>query len=210
MLDQTDLPNLKSHLRASLRQLPDFPKPGILFEDILPIFASPTLHATLLQALELHIQSAHPPTLTPPFAGVDVVVGLEARGFLFGPSLALKLGAGFVPVRKAGKLPGECVRAAYEKEYGTDWFEMQVGAIKPGQRVLVVDDIIATGGSAKAAGELVELSGGVLVEYVFILELEFLKGREALRAPVYTLLKGQEEGLGKEEGEEEEEEEAEK
>jgi len=141
---------------------------------------------------------------------VDVVVGLEARGFLFGPSLALKLGAGFVPVRKAGKLPGECVRAAYEKEYGTDWFEMQVGAIKPGQRVLVVDDIIATGGSAKAAGELVELSGGVLVEYVFILELEFLKGREALRAPVYTLLKGQEEGLEKEEGEEEEEEEAEK
>ena len=141
---------------------------------------------------------------------MDVVVGLEARGFLFGPSLALKLGAGFVPVRKAGKLPGECVRAAYEKEYGTDWFEMQVGAIKPGQRVLVVDDIIATGGSAKAAGELVELSGGVLVEYVFILELEFLKGREALRAPVYTLLKGQEEGLEKEEGEEEEEEEVEK
>jgi len=131
-------------------------------------------------------------------------VGLEARGFLFGPSLALKLGAGFVPVRKAGKLPGECVRVAYEKEYGTDWFEMQVGAIKPGQRVLVVDDIIATGGSAKAAGELVELSGGVLVEYVFILELEFLKGREALRAPVYTLLKGQEEGLEKE-GETEEE-----
>ena len=140
---------------------------------------------------------------------MDVVVGLEARGFLFGPSLALKLGAGFVPVRKAGKLPGECVRAAYEKEYGTDWFEMQVGAIKPGQRVLVVDDIIATGGSAKAAGELVELSGGVLVEYVFILELEFLKGREALRAPVYTLLKGQEEGLEKEEGGEEEEEEEE-
>lgn len=131
-------------------------------------------------------------------------MGLEARGFLFGPSLALKLGAGFVPVRKAGKLPGECVRVAYEKEYGTDWFEMQVGAIKPGQRVLVVDDIIATGGSAKAAGELVELSGGVLVEYVFILELEFLKGREALRAPVYTLLKGQEEGLEKE-GETEEE-----
>jgi len=131
-------------------------------------------------------------------------VGLEARGFLFGPSLALKLGAGFVPVRKAGKLPGECVRVAYEKEYGTDWFEMQVGAIKPGQRVLVVDDIIATGGSAKAAGELVELSGGVLVEYVFILELEFLKGREALRAPVYTLLKGQEEGLEKKEDEDEE------
>ncbi|KAG0643572.1 hypothetical protein HOY80DRAFT_1090518 [Tuber brumale] len=85
MADQSDLPNLQSRLRASLRRYPDFPKPGIMFEDILPIFASPVLHATLLQALELHIQSAHPPTLTPPFAGVDVVVGLEARGFLFGP-----------------------------------------------------------------------------------------------------------------------------
>jgi adenine phosphoribosyltransferase len=175
-----------------------------MFEDILPIFASPVLHETLLQALELHIQSAHPPTLTPPYVGVDVVVGLEARGFLFGPSLALKLGAAFVPVRKAGKLPGECVRVAYEKEYGTDWFEMQVGSIKPGQRVLVVDDIIATGGSAKATGELVGLLGGVLVEYVFILELDFLEGRKKLGAPVYALLGVQEEAVGKEEEEAEE------
>lgn len=123
-----------------------------------------------------------------------MVVGLEARGFLFGPSLALRLGAGFVPVRKAGKLPGECVKVSYEKEYGQDWFEMQVGGIKAGQRVLIVDDIIATGGSAKAAGDLVNKLGGVVVEYLFILELDFLKGREKLGAPVFTLLNGQEEG----------------
>lgn len=186
---------LQSQLRSSLRQFPNFPQPGILFEDILPIFASPSLHAALLRALELHIQATHPPTLTPPFVGVDVVVGLEARGFLFGPSLALKLGAAFVPVRKQGKLPGECVKVGYEKEYGTDFFEMQKDAIKPGQRVLIVDDIIATGGSAKAAGELVQMLGGSLVEYIFILELDFLKGREKLGAPVYTLLSGQEEAL---------------
>jgi adenine phosphoribosyltransferase len=145
--------------------------------------------------LELHVLATHPPTLTPPFSGVDVVVGLEARGFLFGPSLALKLGASFVPVRKGGKLPGECVSVEYGKEYGADCFEMQRDAIKVGQRVVVVDDIIATGGSAKAAGELVKMLGGSLVEYVFILELDFLKGREKLGAPVYTLLKGQEDGM---------------
>lgn len=189
-----ELPLLQSQLRSALRQYQDFPKPGILFEDILPIFASPALHAALLRALELHIQALHPPTLTPPFAGVDVVVGLEARGFLFGPSLALKLGAAFAPVRKAGKLPGECLSVAYDKEYGVDLFEMQKDAVKPGQRVVVVDDIIATGGSARAAGELVRRLGGTLLEYVFILELDFLKGRDKLEAPAYTLLKGQEEG----------------
>ncbi|KAL7271340.1 adenine phosphoribosyltransferase [Rhizina undulata] len=195
---ESELPVLVSSLRSSLRKYPNFPSPGILFEDIMPIFSSPSTHSSLLRALELHVLSAHPPSLTPPFSGVDVVVGLEARGFLFGPSLALRIGAGFVPVRKAGKLPGECVKVGYSKEYGTDFFEMQKDAIKPGQRVIVVDDIIATGGSAKAAGDLVKLLGGDLVEYIFILELDFLKGREKLDAPVYTLLKGQEEGMKKE------------
>ncbi|RPB25060.1 adenine phosphoribosyltransferase [Terfezia boudieri ATCC MYA-4762] len=189
-----ELTLLKSSLRASLRQYPNFPSPGILFEDILPLFSIPSAHASLIRALEIHILATHPPALSPPFSGVDVVVGLEARGFLFGPSLALRLGAGFVPVRKAGKLPGETVKVKYEKEYGVDWFEMQKDAIKPGQKVVVVDDIIATGGSAAAAGELVKQLGGELVEYIFILELDFLKGREKLGAPVYTLLNGQEEG----------------
>ncbi len=193
MSDPEDLPQLITSLRRSLRQFPDFPSPGILFEDILPIFASPTLHASLLRALELHILTTFPPKLTPPFSGIDVVVGLDARGFLFGPSLALKLGCAFVPVRKAGKLPGPCVKVAYQKEYGQDFFEMQSDAVKPGQKVLVVDDIIATGGSAAAAGELVGMCQGEVVEYVFILELEFLKGREKLGGvPVYTLLQGQE------------------
>src|SRR5690606_22617202 len=120
-----------------------------------PIFSSPVLHTALIRALEIHVLKSHPPALTPPFSGVDVVVGLEARGFLFGPSLALRIGAGFVPVRKRGKLPGECVSVAYEKEYGTDYFEMQSDAIKPGQKVVIVDDIIATGKSLFGIVDLV-------------------------------------------------------
>lgn len=120
-------------------------------------------------------------------------MGLEARGFLFGPSLALRLGAAFVPVRKKGKLPGPCETAGYQKEYGEDFFQMQSDGVKPGQKVLVVDDIIATGGSAAAAGSLVKKLGGTLIGYVFILELDFLKGRAKLDAPVYTLLSSQEE-----------------
>ncbi|KAI5801635.1 adenine phosphoribosyltransferase 1 [Peziza echinospora] len=189
-----ELTLLQTTLRSSLRQYPNFPSPGILFEDILPLFSSPSLHESLIRALEIHLLATLPPTLSPPFAGVDVVVGLEARGFLFGPTLALRIGAGFVPVRKAGKLPGACAKVRYVKEYGEDWFEMQSDAIKPGQRVVVVDDIIATGGSAAAAGELVKQLGGVLVEYIFLMELDFLHGRDKLDAPVYTLLNGQEKG----------------
>ncbi|PLN77717.1 adenine phosphoribosyltransferase 1 [Aspergillus taichungensis] len=181
-----ELSSLKIKLHAALRQFPDFPSPGILFEDILPIFADPTLHESLVRCLELHILETHADQKP------DVIVGLEARGFLFGPSLALRLGAGFVPVRKQGKLPGPCETQGYEKEYGQDFFQMQAGSIKPGQKVLVVDDIIATGGSAQAGGELVKKMGGELMGFIFMLELDFLKGREKLSAPVYTLLTGQE------------------
>lgn len=154
-----------------------------------------------------------------------MIVGLDARGFLFGPSLALRLGAGFAPVRKPGKLPGPTEQASFEKEYGQDFFQIQKDAVKPGQTVLVVDDIIATGkkdhptmknspspsimihdsiplfnidfqlifhqtgGSASAAGKLVEQLGGTLIGYLFILELDFLKGRDKLTAPVETLLR---------------------
>ena len=136
----TELSDLEIKLHQSLRQYPDFPSPGILFEDILPIFSNPTLHEALIRALELHIQSRYGPN-----QGPDIIVGLEARGFLFGPSLALRLGAGFVPIRKKGKLPGPTKTASYEKEYGEDFFEIQSDAITKGQSVLVVDDIIATG-----------------------------------------------------------------
>ena len=138
----------------------------------------------------------------------DIIAGLDARGFLFGPSLALRVGAGFVPVRKKGKLPGPTETASFEKEYGADFFQIQSDAIKEGQNVIVLDDIIATGmpqiclmpgvhpdfvpgGSAAAAGSLIEKLGGRLLGYIFLLELDFLHGRDKLNAPVYTLLSSQ-------------------
>ncbi|EMD95524.1 hypothetical protein COCC4DRAFT_123866 [Bipolaris maydis ATCC 48331] len=178
-----ELASLKSTLRSSLRQFPDFPKPGVLFEDIMPLFANPQLHESLVRGLELAVEEYFSASGKP-----DVVVGLDARGFLFGPSLALRMGASFVPVRKKGKLPGPCETAEYEKEYGSDFFQMQADAVKSGQKVLIVDDIIATGGSAVAAGSLVTKLGGTVVGYLFLDEVIFLKGREKLNAPVYTLL----------------------
>jgi len=182
------LANLTTQLKSALRQFPDFPSPGILFEDILPIFASPDLHEALIKALEIHITSTFGESQKP-----DVIVGLEARGFLFGPSLALRLGCAFVPLRKKGKLPGPVETASFKKEDGEDFFQIQKDVIKQGQRVIVVDDIIATGGSAAAAGQLIKQAGGTLLTYIFMLELAFLKGRDNLDAPVYTLLSGQEE-----------------
>ncbi|OAL34347.1 adenine phosphoribosyltransferase [Fonsecaea nubica] len=181
------LSELKTRIKAGLKTYPDFPKKGILFEDILPLFASHTLHEDLIRAFELQIAESLGPHNIP-----DVIVGLDARGFLIGPTLALRFGAGFVPVRKAGKLPGEIETAEYQKEYGTDTFAMQTSAIQPGQKVLVVDDLIATGGSAAAAGTLVEKCGGQLLGYIFIIELTFLNGRDKLNAPVFTLLESQE------------------
>jgi len=180
------LPELRARIKAGLKIYPDFPKKGILFEDILPLFASHSLHEDLIRAFELQIIESLGPNNIP-----DVIVGLDARGFLFGPTLALRLGAGFVPVRKAGKLPGNIETAEFQKEYGTDTFAMQTDAIQPGQKVLVVDDLIATGGSAAAAGTLVEKCGGQLLGFIFIIELTFLKGRDKLNGPVYTLLESQ-------------------
>jgi adenine phosphoribosyltransferase len=150
------LARLKVELRGSLRQFPDFPSPGILFEDIMPIFAAPALHEKLIRAFELQLAEAFDHTndaqrnsnsssSSSSSSSIDVIVGLESRGFLFGTTVALRLGAAFVPVRKKGKLPGPCERASFKKEYGEDVFEMQSDAIRPGQRVVVVDDIIATG-----------------------------------------------------------------
>ncbi|KAF4637475.1 hypothetical protein G7Y89_g612 [Cudoniella acicularis] len=184
----SELASAKISLRAALRQFPDFPIPGIDFIDILPLFADHSLHTSLIRALELQVLALNNGSKP------DVIVGLDARGFLFGPSLALRLGAGFAPVRKRGKLPGPTEEASFDKEYGQDGFQIQNDAIKKGQSVLVVDDIIATGGSAAAAGKLVSQLGGNLVGYLFILEIDFLKGREKLNAPVYTLLKDTSEG----------------
>lgn len=133
----TQLARLRGELKAGLRQFPDFPSPGILFEDIMPLFANPKLHNSLIDALEMEVLQHH--------SEVDVVVGLDSRGFLFGPSLALRLNAAFVPVRKQGKLPGPCETEGFKKEYGEDFFQLQSDAIKKGQKVIIVDDIIATG-----------------------------------------------------------------
>ena len=141
------LASLKADLRNGLRQFPDFPSKGVLFEDIMPIFSSHSLHSSLITALELQIAKEFN-TKVGEDSGIDVVVGLESRGFLFGPTLALRLGAGFVPVRKPGKLPGDVAEETFKKEYGEDVFQMQNDAIKKGQKVIIVDDIIATGTSA--------------------------------------------------------------
>lgn len=180
------LQTLQTELKAKLRQYQDFPSKGIVFEDILPIFQDPKSFQQLIDAFKLHIKDTFGDKK------IDVIVGLDARGFLFGPTLALAIGAAFVPVRKQGKLPGKTVHAEFQKEYGKDVFEIQEDAIKPGQTVIVVDDIIATGGSAACAGNLVTQLKGDVLEFIFILELLFLKGRDKLNAPAYTLLSGQE------------------
>ncbi|KAH9482916.1 Adenine phosphoribosyltransferase [Psilocybe cubensis] len=174
-------------IKKCLTAHPDFPKKGIVFLDIFPILRDPFVFETLITHFIQHITS-HTIGLSEK-KRVDVIVGLDARGFLFGPIIALRLGAAFVPVRKAGKLPGACISASYEKEYGTDSFEMQAGAITPGQTVVVIDDLIATGGSAKAAGELVAMQGGQTLEYLFVIELMFLQAASKLNAPVYSIVK---------------------
>ncbi|KAI0733362.1 phosphoribosyltransferase-like protein [Fomitopsis betulina] len=175
-----------AYLKSLLGVHPDFPKKGITFLDIFPILRDPVAFEFLITHFVYHLTSQTIPQS--PTKKIDVIVGLDARGFLLGPIIAARLGAAFVPVRKQGKLPGKVVTASYEKEYGTDSFEIQEDAIKPGQNVVVVDDLIATGGSAKAAGQLVTKLGGKVLEYIFVIELPFLKGSQHLDAPIYSLV----------------------
>jgi len=158
-------------LKSYIREVPDFPKPGINFYDITTLLKDP--HA-LRQTVD---RFAWLFTRKPP---IDKVAGIESRGFMFGPSLAYSLNAGFVPVRKPGKLPAAKVSQTYELEYGTDRVEMHADAVSPGERVLIVDDVIATGGTALATAKLVESLGGEVVGFGFIIELAFLPGRGRL------------------------------
>jgi adenine phosphoribosyltransferase len=162
-----------------IRDIPDYPRPGILFKDITPVLQDPQ---TLRVACDL---------LTEPFRDRDisVVVGVESRGFIFGPPVALQLGCGFALARKQGKLPWETVRETYELEYGSDSIEMHRDAVQRGQRVVVIDDLIATGGTAAAAANLVRLMGGELVGFSFLIELAALEGRKRLDGwEVHTVL----------------------
>jgi adenine phosphoribosyltransferase len=157
-------------LRTYVRAVPDFPRPGVMFRDICPLLRSADALAT---AADL---------LAAPFLdrGVDVVVGIESRGFIFGPLVARRLGAGFVPVRKKGKLPHDVLRESYDLEYGTDHVEMHVDAVRRGEAALIVDDVIATGGTARAACQLVERAGGEVSGLSFLIELQELCGRNRL------------------------------
>ena len=166
-------------LKAHVRDVLDYPKPGIVFKDITPLLGEPDAFRATVDAL------AEPFAATP----VDKVIGIEARGFVFAAPVAYGLQAGFVPVRKPGKLPWEIEREEYELEYGTDLLEIHRDAIAPGEQVLVVDDVIATGGTAAATARLVERLGGAVIGFAFVLELGFLHGREQLGDfPIHTLV----------------------
>ena len=158
------------NLKSWIRDIPDFPKKGILFRDITPLLKNP---AALKKSVSLLTERAS--GWTP-----DVVAGIESRGFLFGTGVALELGAGFVPVRKPGKLPYDTLRVEYDLEYGTDALEMHADAVKPGEKVVLVDDLLATGGTMEAACKLVEKLGAVVAGCLFVVELTGLKGRERL------------------------------
>jgi adenine phosphoribosyltransferase len=166
-------------LKEKIREIPDFPKTGILFRDITPLLAD---GRTFRQAIDiLGDRYLH--------QGIEVVVGVEARGFIVGSALAYKLGAGNVLIRKPGKLPYATHRTTYALEYGTDTLEIHQDAIKPGQRVLIADDLLATGGTVSAAVDLVRELGGQIVELAFLIELTALNGRERLRNyPVFSLI----------------------
>jgi adenine phosphoribosyltransferase len=159
-----------AYARSLIRDVPDFPKPGILFKDITPLLASPrALHVVLDGIAERFIEEH-----------IDAVVGIEARGFIFGGALAARLNASFVPARKPGKLPAAVDRVTFDTEYSSTELEMHVGSIREGARVVVVDDVLATGGTARAAAELVQRQRGYVIAYAFVVELGFLEGRERL------------------------------
>lgn len=163
------MPNY-DHLARAVREVPDYPKEGILFYDITTLINNGGLFREVADIFHQRYVSA----------GIDKVVGIEARGFLFAPMLSYSLNAGLVPVRKPGKLPAETVEISYDLEYGTDSVQMHKDAVKPGEKVLLVDDLLATGGTAAATCKLIEGQGAILVGVAFVIELDFLNGREKL------------------------------
>ncbi|MBF0281515.1 MAG: adenine phosphoribosyltransferase [Zetaproteobacteria bacterium] len=158
------------HLRDYIRDVPDFPKPGIVFKDITPLLADGNAFAESVSQLSCHMPN-----------DVDIIVGIESRGFLFGAALAQQLNMGFVPVRKPGKLPADVHHIEYELEYGFDRLEIHRDALKEGTRVVIVDDLLATGGTAAATIKLVEQLGADVVACLFVIELNFLNGRKKLQ-----------------------------
>lgn len=170
-------------LKQMIRVIPDFPQPGISFKDITTVLKDPQGLRSVVQSMADHFRDR----------GVDLIVGVESRGFLIGAPLAYELGTGFVLVRKPGKLPAATLRVEYEKEYGTDALEIHRDAVQPGQRVLLVDDLLATGGTIAAAAHLVEQLGGEIVGFAFMIELAALGGRAKLGdREIFTLVRYEE------------------
>jgi adenine phosphoribosyltransferase len=166
-------------IKDLIRDVPDFPQEGIVFKDITPVLADPIAFSTLIDLIVVHFGRGN----------VDKVVGIEARGFILASPVAYHFGAGFVPVRKQGKLPSETVAEEYSLEYGTATLELHVDGVRPGERVLIVDDVLATGGTAKATASLVERIGGKVCGIACLIELDFLKGREQLPGhELFTLI----------------------
>ena len=166
-------------IEQAIRNVPDFPKPGIQFKDITPVLADPRLFAATIDLLTDGFKPG----------SVDTVVGIDARGFIFAAAAAMKLRAGFVPVRKKGKLPYKTHEQDYALEYGSATVAMHVDALKPGARVLLIDDLLATGGTAAAAAALIKKLGAQILEVTFLIELKFLKGREKLKGyPVRSIV----------------------
>jgi adenine phosphoribosyltransferase len=157
-------------LKEKIREVPDFPKAGILFYDITTLLQDPSGFKSAIDSLALPFERQ----------GIDIVVGIESRGFIFGAAVADRIGAGFTPVRKPGKLPSRCVRESYALEYGSDCLEIHEDAIRTGQRVLIVDDLLATGGTARATTDLVKRLGGTVHALAFLIELVALNGRSKL------------------------------
>jgi adenine phosphoribosyltransferase len=167
-------------LRAAVRDVPDFPKPGIIFKDITPILSNGDLFRASIDAFLEQCRGKE----------VDKIVGIDARGFLFGSAVAYELGIGFVPLRKKGRLPYKTESAKYSLEYGEAEMELHIDAIERGERIVLIDDLLATGGTSASAATLIRKVGGVLVEAQFLIELEFLHGRQKLDAtPVVSFLK---------------------
>jgi len=167
-------------IEALIRDVPDFPEPGVVFKDITPVLADPIAFSTIIDLIVVHFGRGN----------VDKVVGIEARGFILGAPVAYHFGAGVVPVRKKGKLPHDTIDEEYALEYGTASLEIHRDAFAPGERVLIVDDVLATGGTAKAAASLVERIGGKVCGIATLIELQFLHGREKLEGyDLFTLIR---------------------
>jgi adenine phosphoribosyltransferase len=175
------MPTTQQHIsvdkiKAAIRDIPDFPKPGIIFKDITPVLKDPVLFNQVVDYFYYELKDKK----------IQYVVGIESRGFILGAALAYKLGAGFVPIRKKGKLPGLVERHEYDLEYGTDTIEMHTDAIEPGSRVALIDDLLATGGTAAASVKLLHKLKADLASILFLVELDFLHGRQQLPPTVHT------------------------